>query len=99
MVLEALLRGIRFAPVDLYASHPGEFIAAAEPLTLLPPLTVIPGLGGTAADRVAEERGRGEFRSIEDLVGRCSLNKTVVEKLKASGALGGLPDSDQISLF
>ena len=49
--------------------------------------------------RVAEERGRGEFRSVEDLVDRCNLNKTVVEKLKASGALGGLPDSDQISLF
>jgi len=99
VVLEALLRGMRIAPVDLYASHPAEFAAAAEPNTLLPPLTVIPGLGGTAAVRVAEERARGEFRSIEDLVVRCSLNKSVVEKLKASGALGGLPDSDQISLF
>jgi len=99
VVLEAMLRGVHFAPVDLYASHPAEFMAAAAPQALLPPLTVIPGLGGTAAVRVAEERGRGEFRSVEDLVDRCNLNKTVVEKLKASGALGGLPDSDQISLF
>jgi len=99
VVMEALLRGHRFLPVDLALSDPLRFTAGPEPGTLLPPLTAIPGLGETAAERVAQDRGNGEYRSVEDLADRCGLNKSVVEKLKASGALAQLPDSDQISLF
>jgi len=41
----------------------------------------------------------GPFKSIEDLAGRAGLNKTVIEKLQASGALDILPKANQIDLF
>lgn len=96
--LEASLRGIAFAKVDLYKSHPTRF-SLREDGSLLLPLISLPGLGATAAERIHVERGDEPFRSVEDLVRRCALNKTVVEKLTLSGALDGLPSSDQADLF
>jgi DNA polymerase-3 subunit alpha (Gram-positive type) len=98
VVLEALLRGIRFAPVDLYRSHAFRFAPVGDQ-ELLPPLVSLAGLGSTAALRIDEERQLAPFRSVEDLARRCGLNKTVVEKLGASGALNSMPKSDQADLF
>jgi DNA polymerase-3 subunit alpha (Gram-positive type) len=98
VVLEALLRGITFAKVDLYKSLPRRFLPVGE-RELLPPLVSLPGLGDTAADHIEEERRIAPFRSVEELARRCGLNKSVVEKLNLSGALAGLPKSDQADLF
>ena len=98
LVLEALLRGLTFAKVDLYKSHPFRF-SALDDKTLLPPLVSLAGLGGTAADRIHEERALAPFRSVEELARRCGLNKTVIEKLSGTGALDILPKSDQADLF
>lgn len=98
VVLEALLRGISFAKVDLYKSLPRRFLPVGEK-ELLPPLVALPGLGDTAADHIEEERAKAPFRSVEELARRCGLNKSVVEKLNACGALGNLPKSDQADLF
>jgi len=98
VVLEALLRGVTFAKVDLYKSLPFRFQPAGE-LELLPPLVSLPGLGDTAAQHIEAERARSPFRSVEELAARCGLNKSVVDKLSASGALDGLPKSDQAELF
>ncbi len=98
VVLEAILRGATFAAVDLYRSHPWRFTPLGG-MEILPPLVSLPGLGGTAATRIESERAQGPFSSVEDLVRRCGLNKTVVEKLDAGGALAGLPRSDQGELF
>ncbi|HTB22868.1 MAG TPA: PolC-type DNA polymerase III [bacterium] len=98
VVLEALLRGISFAKVDLYKSLPRRFLPLGE-FELLPPLVSLPGLGDTAADHIDEERRLAPFRSVEELARRCGLNKSVIEKLSASGALAGLPKSDQADLF
>jgi DNA polymerase-3 subunit alpha (Gram-positive type) len=46
-----------------------------------------------------EARKNGEFLSIEDLVDRTRLNTSNIENLKELGALEGLPESNQISLF
>ena len=40
-----------------------------------------------------------EFSSIEDFEIRSGAGKSTVALLKACGAFGDLPDSDQISLF
>jgi len=98
VVLEALLRGIRFAPVDLYRSHAFRFAPVGDK-ELLPPLVSLAGLGSTAAGRIDDERKLSPFRSVEDLARRCGLNKTVVEKLGATGALNSMPKSDQADLF
>jgi DNA polymerase-3 subunit alpha (Gram-positive type) len=98
VALEAALRGVQFAKVDLYKSHPTRFMPLDD-TTLLLPLVSLAGLGGTAAQRIDAERGGEPFSSIEDLARRCGLNKTVIEKLGGSGALEGLPRSDQADLF
>jgi DNA polymerase-3 subunit alpha (Gram-positive type) len=96
---EALLRGLVFEKVDLYRSHPTRFVPGPGELALLPPLVSLAGLGRTAAENIERERGLQPFRSVEDLAGRAGLNKTVIEKLSATGSLDVLPKTNQITLF
>ena len=96
---EFLLRGLKFANIDIYKSHPTDFVMEGED-TLRPPLTALAGLGETAALSIAEERKKGEFLSMDEIVLRCAkVSKTTCEKLKELGAMGDLPDSSQCSLF
>ena len=57
------------------------------------------GLGEAAAYSVMQERERETFFSCDDLLARTSLSTTLVDTLKAMGALGNLPSSAQVSLF
>ncbi len=97
VILEAMLRGVEFLPVDIYLSHQTHFQKCDG--KLLPPLAAVQGVGATAAKTLAAGRKEGEFASWEDLRLRCGVNKTVIEALAASGALDGLPESSQLSLF
>jgi DNA polymerase-3 subunit alpha (Gram-positive type) len=92
-----MLRGVEFLPVDIYLSHQTHFQKCDG--KLLPPLAAVQGVGATAAKTIAAGRKEGEFASWEDLRLRCGVNKTVIEALAASGALDGLPESSQLSLF
>ncbi len=94
---EMYARGLKFLPVDLFKSIAHQF--KVEEGALRPPLVGLPGLGETAAEAIVEERKKGPFSSIEDLVERCGVNKNVVEILKTHGCLKDIPDSKQVSLF
>jgi DNA polymerase-3 subunit alpha (Gram-positive type) len=99
---ETYARGFKFLPVDLYKSNAHQFKIAKNAQgedCLLPPLIGLPGLGETAAESIIEERDKGPFTCVEDLVDRCGINKNVVEILKGHGCLGDMPDSQQVSLF
>lgn len=99
VVYEYYLRGLKFEKIDLYRSDPTHFIQVGGD-TLIPPFTSLPGLGEQAAISIAEERQNGEFLSIEDLQMRCpKVSKSVIELLGDSGALGGMAESNQVSLF
>ena len=97
VILEAMLRGIEFLPVDIYESHPTNFLQRDS--KLLPPLAAVPGVGRTAALTITTGRQEGEFASWEDLRLRCGVSRAVIEALAAHGALDGLPESSQLSLF
>jgi DNA polymerase-3 subunit alpha (Gram-positive type) len=97
LVLEAMLRGIRFLRVDLYRSAPQKFIITDE--GLLPPLASLQGLGDNAAKYLAEAREEGAFISIEDLKSRARLSSAVIDVLKKHGCLQGMTASDQLELF
>lgn len=99
IVIEAMLRGIEFGRVDLYRSEATRFIIDSETQKLIPPFASLQGLGENAAKNIVECRQEGEFISIEDLATRARLTKTVVEVLRVHGALKGLPESNQLSLF
>lgn len=97
MVVEAMLRGIRFLHVDIYKSHPNRFLITPD--GLLPPLASLQGLGENAAKAIAAAREEGEFRSIEDLKTRARLSSAVIEVLQKHGCLQGMTETDQLALF
>ncbi|NLM37164.1 MAG: PolC-type DNA polymerase III, partial [Firmicutes bacterium] len=94
---EAMLRGIRFLPVDLYRSDATRFLIT--PRGLLMPLTAVPGLGEAAARTLVEARVEGEFYSVEDLKTRARLSSAVIEEMSRQGCLQGLPATNQLTLF
>ena len=100
VVYEFYLRGFTFEHMDLYRSHAVNFLPDSEKNSLLPPFTSVPGLGETAAWSIMEQRKGKQFISIEEFSTACpKVSKTHIEQLKAAGALDGMPDTSQITLF
>ena len=100
VVYEFYIRGFTFQPVNLYRSHATLFQMDEESKSLLPPFTSIPGLGETAAWSITEQRQGKQFISIEEFSAACpKVSKTHIEQLKAAGALDGMPDTSQMTLF
>jgi DNA polymerase-3 subunit alpha (Gram-positive type) len=97
MALEMVERGFRFQNVDLYRSDATRFLIDGD--SLLAPFNALPGLGTNAALSIVKAREEGEFLSKEDLLNRSRISKTILEYLEEQGALKGLPDSNQLSLF
>ena len=65
------------------------------------PFSAMPGVGENAAIGLqkAREDGGPAFSSIEDFAARSGASSSVIAALKAGGAFGDLPDSDQMSFF
>ena len=97
LVLEMNMRGIRFLPVDLYKSDVRRFLI--EDGNIRCPFISLPGLGESAAIPIAEARKDGPFLSIEDLQKRGRAGSAVIEVLRSQGALEGLSETNQISMF
>ena len=97
LVLEMNMRGIRFLPVSLYKSDVNRFLI--EDGSIRCPFTSLPGLGESAAMPIVEARKDGPFLSIEDLQVRGKVGSAVVETLRIHGALEGLSETNQISMF
>jgi len=94
---EMYKRGIKFLPVDIYKSDAVKFTIEGEYIRI--PLSGLQGVGVNAAKGIAETRVDGEFISKEDLRNRSKATKTVIEVLNDHGALGDLPETNQLSLF
>ncbi len=98
LALEMNLRGIRFAPLDLYRSHATDF-QIISPGVLLPPFIALPGLGESVAQSVVRARKDGAFISIEELKARTKLSSAHLEMLRENGCLSDMPETSQVSLF
>ena len=96
VVLEMNARGYQFLPVDLYKSDVDKFVI--EGSALRSPFTSLSGFGVAAAESIVETRDK-PFLSLEDLKNRTKANTSVIESLKACGALNGIADSNQMSFF
>ena len=95
---EFYLRGFHFDTINIYKSDATKFIVTEK--GLLPPFVTVHGLGEAAALDTVEKRKGKEFISIEEFSLCCNkLSKTHIEQLKAAGALDGMPDTSQITLF
>jgi DNA polymerase-3 subunit alpha (Gram-positive type) len=94
---EMYARGFNCLPVDLYESAPTNFKITDE--GILPPLTALQGLGGTAAKNIAEARKSGRFLSIDDMKIRAGISKSVIEIMENHGCLKGMEQSNQLSFL
>ena len=99
VALEALARGYKFKPIDLYKSDHTNFVIDEDNKSLIPPFRAIDGLGTVVAKKIVEEREKREYISIEDLQKRAKISATLIEKLRSMGILDGMDESSQLSLF
>lgn len=99
LVIEMLARGYEFLPVDLYKSDWRVYQIEEGKIRL--PFSAIDGIGETAAIAIADavKRNPDGFTAADDLANEPGVGKSVVDALRAAGALGDLPESRQISLF
>ena len=91
MVYELYLRGLKFAPIDLYESRATHFkvIEVDGEQRLLPPFCTLQGFGETAArdlirarEEVAKTNETGKFETIEELQKLSGLGKKNIELLR-----------------
>ncbi len=99
VVQEMLARGIEFLPISLYQSKATTFTIECGKIRLA--FSSIKGLGISAARALeaAKDDGEGEYLSVEDVARRAGVSSAVIESLRSLGALEGLPESSQMSLF
>jgi DNA polymerase-3 subunit alpha (Gram-positive type) len=96
---EMLERGYHFENIDIYRSEAADFVVDEEKKALIPPFVVIEGLGEAAGQSVVEARKNGKFISKEDLDERTKLSETNINDLSELGALDGMGENNQMSLF
>ncbi|MBQ7993356.1 MAG: PolC-type DNA polymerase III [Solobacterium sp.] len=97
---ELYARGFKIGKVDLYKSLATRFCEDPDdPKCIIPPFTVIDGLGGNVAKTVEAARKEAEFISKEDILKRTQLSATLLKKLEVLGCLEGLQETNQMSLF
>ncbi|MDH6366967.1 MULTISPECIES: PolC-type DNA polymerase III [unclassified Breznakia] len=100
LALEMYLRGFKIQKLDINRSPATRFVVdETRDDSLLPAFTSVDGLGTNVAISIVEARKEHPFISKEDLLNRTQLSKTLVDKLDQLGALEGLQDENQMSLF
>ena len=97
IVYEMLARGYEFLPVDLYKSEALKYTIEDGKIRL--PFNSLKGLGEAAAKSLREASFEGEYLSVDDVNQRAGVSKSVIETLREAGALAGLSESSQLSLF
>ena len=97
IVYEMLSRGYEFEPPTLAGSPSLRF--SVENGKVVVPLCALDGVGESVGKIIEEEKAVRPFSTIEDLQERGKVNKSAIETLRRFGALDGLPESDQLSLF
>ncbi|MBP0990469.1 MAG: PolC-type DNA polymerase III, partial [Oscillospiraceae bacterium] len=97
IVYEMMARGYEFLPVDLYKSDALKYTIEDGKIRL--PFNALKGLGEAAATSLRKAGLEGAYLSIDDISQRSGVSKAVIELLRNAGALSGLSESSQLSLF
>lgn len=97
ILIEMHYRGIEMVQPDIYKSESKRFIIEDGKIRM--PLIAVDGLGISVADNVVAEREVEKFLSVEDLVKRTKLNKTVMELLKTYNCMPNLSMKNQQTLW
>ncbi len=99
VLLEMKARGVEFLPIDIYKSDATVFKIEDGKIRLA--FSSLNGTGENAAKALAAARndGEGEFMCVDEFQRRAGVSSSVITALREAGALDGLPDTMQISLF
>ncbi|MGL6202441.1 MAG: PolC-type DNA polymerase III [Lachnospiraceae bacterium] len=97
IVLEMYARGFEFIPLDIYRAQATKFQIIDG--KLMPPFSCIEGMGDKAAEAVEQASKEGKYLSLDDFRQRTKVSKTVIDFMNDLGLFGGLPESNQLSLF
>ena len=98
IVNEMLARKIEVLPIDLHKSEAKMFKVEDGKIRL--PFSSLAGLGDAAAENLAEcGKKYDSYMSIEDLQQKTKISKAVIETLQEAGALEGMSETSQMSLF
>ena len=97
IVQEMYARGYEFMPMDIYKAQATKFLIIDG--KLMPPLSIIAGMGEKAAEAVAEASKDGPYLSRDDFRQRTKASKSVIDYMVELGILSDLPESNQLSLF
>lgn len=97
ILIEMHYRKVELLKLDIYKSEAKTFTIEDGKIRM--PLAAMDGLGESVALNVVEERKNGEFLSVEDLVKRTKLNKTVMDLLKTYNCIPELSATNQQTLF
>ena len=94
------MRGFEFAPIDLYKSAAFKFLITDDG-KIRPPFSTISGLGEAAALDLEKVKDSGrQYISMQELSQACpKVSQSHLESLKVIGALGDMPESNQLNLF
>ena len=94
---EMMSRGIGVLPIDINHSHAMKYVPENGKMRL--PFGSLSGVGSKAAYSIYEAAQKGEFVSREDFALQAGVSKTIIQNLADLGALGELPDTNQITMF
>ncbi len=97
---ELYARGFTIGNISLKKSQATRFTTdPADPKCLIPPFSVMDGLGENVARSIVAAREENDFLSKEDLLRRTQISATLLKKLDQMGCLGSLQETNQMSLF
>ncbi len=96
IVGEMYARGISFLPIDIFKSDATDFIPENGKIRL--PFIALNGLGATAAQNIRNAVKSG-VSTVEELKNHSGISKSLVESLRESGCISGLPETSQLTLF
>lgn len=94
---EMYSRGYEFEDMKLGESEAGKFRIKDGKVQL--PFMALNGMGETAANSFVEEYKVKPYETIEDILKRAKISRSLIDALKARGVLKGLPETDQLSFF
>ncbi len=103
IVFEMYSRGIKFKNIDIQRSRSGNFEIDKETNSLIPPFSILPGVGKAVAETTTDNRRKKPFTTKEDFINRCGLPKKIIELLSDlkvfDNVLTEKETTQQLSLF
>ena len=95
LVQEMYARGFEFEPIDIYKADDKKFQIING--KIMPALSSIEGMGGTAAQQLKEAAKDGLFMSQEELKNRAKIPQAAIDKMAEYGILGDMPKTSQLT--